>query len=76
MAHIRFQRRIKLLPFLWLNLAKTGASITIGLPFVKVNIGRRGIWLSSSLPGTGISARHQLRRNKKPRTKRGFNNVN
>ncbi|MGL5103043.1 MAG: DUF4236 domain-containing protein [Plesiomonas sp.] len=65
MAHMRFQKRMRLLPFLWLNLSKTGTSVTLGCRFLKVNIGKRGIWLTGTLPRSGLSVRHQL---KKPKT--------
>ncbi|EKO3439436.1 DUF4236 domain-containing protein [Vibrio fluvialis] len=57
---VRFQKRITLLPFLWLNLSKTGFSLTIGCRFIKLNIGRRGLWLTGSLVGTGLSVRKKL----------------
>lgn len=57
---VRFQKRITLLPFLWLNLSKTGFSLTIGCRFLKLNFGRRGIWLTGSLVGTGLSIRKKV----------------
>lgn len=62
MANVRFQKRIRLLPFLWLNLSKTGTSLTLGCRFLKINFGKRGIWLTGSLTGTGLSVRHQLKK--------------
>lgn len=62
MANVRFQKRIRLLPFLWLNLSKTGTSLTLGCRFLKINVGKRGIWLTGSLTGTGLSVRHQLKK--------------
>ena len=62
---VRFQKRIRLVPGLWLNLSKTGYSITIGCRFVKLNMGRRGIYLTGSLVGTGLSVRKRIRKAKK-----------
>lgn len=62
MANVRFQKRIRLLPFLWLNLSKTGTSLTFGCRFLKLNFGKRGIWITGSLTGTGLSIRHQLKK--------------
>lgn len=60
MASIRFQKRKRILPFLWLNFSKSGVSVSIGCRFAKINIGKRGIWFSGSLVGTGLSVRHKL----------------
>lgn len=38
---LRYQKRIRVLPFLWVNISKASFSITIGNRFVKLNIGRR-----------------------------------
>ncbi|MCG7545396.1 MULTISPECIES: DUF4236 domain-containing protein [Pseudoalteromonas] len=57
---IRFQKRVKVLPFLWLNFSKTNFSVTIGGKFLKLNIGRKGIWFTGSLAGSGISYRKKL----------------
>lgn len=65
MANVRFQKRIRLLPFLWLNLSKTGTSLTLGCRFLKINFGKRGIWFTGSLTGTGLSIRHQLKKPKR-----------
>lgn len=60
MKGLRYQKRIRVLPFLWVNLSKTGISFTIGCQYVKLNVGRRGVWLSGSWVGTGISVRKKL----------------
>ncbi|WP_268810102.1 DUF4236 domain-containing protein [Vibrio parahaemolyticus] len=49
MKGLRYQKRIKVLPFLWVNISKSNFSITIGNRFIKFNIGRRGLWFSGSL---------------------------
>jgi hypothetical protein len=59
---IRYKKRIKLLPFLWLNIAKTGFSISIGVRGLLLNIGKGGIFLSSALLGTGLSIRKRLKK--------------
>ncbi|MBT2909682.1 DUF4236 domain-containing protein [Vibrio anguillarum] len=60
MKGLRYQKRVRVLPFLWLNLSKTGVSVTLGGRFVKLNIGRQGVWLSGSLVGTGLSFRKKV----------------
>lgn len=61
---ISFRRRIRLLPFLWLNLGKTGISLTVGIKPIFFTFSKRGITFSASLTGTGLSYRKQLSRRK------------
>ena len=63
--NIRFQKKFKLLPFLWLNVGKKSTSLTLSLGFIKINLGKRGLWLSGSIKGTGLSARKQIIKRKK-----------
>lgn len=51
---MRFQRRIRILPGLYLNLGKGGVSISFGPRGCKMNIGKHGIKGSVGIPGTGI----------------------
>ena len=51
----RFQKRIKVLPGVTINLSKSGASTSIGTRGAHVNIGKRGVKGTVGLPGTGIS---------------------
>jgi hypothetical protein len=51
---MRFQRRIRILPWLYLNLGKGGFSISIGPRGAKLTIGKRGAKGSVGVPGTGI----------------------
>ncbi|MDF5600800.1 DUF4236 domain-containing protein [Vibrio parahaemolyticus] len=60
MKGLRYQKRIKVLPFLWVNISKSNFSITVGNRFIKFNIGRRGLWFSGSLVGTGLSFRKKV----------------
>lgn len=58
---LRFQKRIRVLPFVWLNFGKTGfTSITIGGRFVSLNVGKRGVYLNGSLVGTGLRYRKRI----------------
>ena len=51
---MRFQRRIRILPWLYLNLGNGGVSISIGPRGAKMTIGKRGVKGSIGVPGTGI----------------------
>jgi hypothetical protein len=57
---LRFQKRLKLLPGLKLNLSKSGASATLGTKGAGVNIGPGGITTNAGIPGTGLSYRQKL----------------
>jgi len=61
---IQFRKRVRLLPFLWLNLGKTGVSFTLGVKPIFFTFSKRGIGFSASLPRTGLSYRKQLTRRK------------
>ena len=52
---MRFQRRIKILPGMTLNIGKTGVSASAGPQGAKVTVGKTGLRTTVGLPGTGIS---------------------
>jgi len=56
----RFQKRIGLLPWLRMNLSKSGASASLGPRGADVNIGRGGVTANAGIPGTGLSYRSRL----------------
>lgn len=57
---LRFRRSIKLAPGLRMNLSGGGVSWTLGPRGASVGIGRRGTYLNSGIPGTGLFARQRL----------------
>jgi hypothetical protein len=57
----RFRRRLRLLPGIHLNLSRSGVSATVGVPGMRVTLGRRPA-LNVGIPGTGISYRESLGR--------------
>lgn len=62
---IQYRKRIKLLPFLWLNLSKSGWSLTFKVGPLSFSAGPKGKRVSASLPGTGLSYRKSLQRKPK-----------
>jgi hypothetical protein len=56
----RFQRRIKILPGLRLNVSKTGISWTMGTRAASVTARDGKLTGNVGLPGTGISYRKRL----------------
>lgn len=57
---LRFKRRIRLFPGVYLNIGKTGISTTIGPQGANINFGKRGAYLNAGIPGTGLSWREKL----------------
>ncbi|WP_053159049.1 DUF4236 domain-containing protein [Pseudomonas protegens] len=55
---LRFQKRIQILPWVWLNISKSGFSFSFGPPGLSVNLGKKGTKVTAGLPGTGLSASH------------------
>ena len=57
---LRFQKRIRILPGLRINLSKSGASASVGPRGADVNIGRDGISTNAGIPRTGLSYRQKV----------------
>jgi hypothetical protein len=62
---IRYRKRIRILPFAWLNISKTGFSVSIGMRGLLLNIGQGGIYVSGAFLGTGLSIRKRIKKWKK-----------
>jgi hypothetical protein len=60
--HLRFYRRFRILPGLWLNFSKSGMSITVGIPGFHLTFGSHGVTYSVGIPGSGLSMRRRIRR--------------
>jgi hypothetical protein len=57
---LKFRRRQKLFPGVYLNFSKSGISTTIGMKGLSVNLGKSGAYLNTGIPGTGIYDRKKL----------------
>lgn len=62
---MRFRRKTKLFPGVYLNFSKSGISTTIGVPGASLNIGKQGTFLNTGIPGTGIYDRQKIGGGKK-----------
>lgn len=51
----RFQKRIKLLPGITINLSKSGVSTSFGVTGARVTYGHGRKRVTTGIPGTGIS---------------------
>jgi hypothetical protein len=56
----RFRKSIKVLPGVKVNLSKSGVSTSAGVRGGTVNVGTRGVRVTASLPGSGLSHSQQL----------------
>ena len=55
---LRFQKRIKILPGVYINLSKSGVSASVGGHGATVNVGSSGKkMVTFGIPGTGLSYR-------------------
>lgn len=57
---MRFRKKAKLFPGVYLNFSKSGISTTIEVPGASINIGSKGAYLNTGIPGTGIYNRQRI----------------
>jgi Protein of unknown function (DUF4236) len=57
---MKFRRKQKLFPGVYLNFSAKGISTTIGPKGFNVNIGQNGTYLNTGISGTGIYDRHKI----------------
>lgn len=50
---MRFQKRIQILPWVWLNISKSGFSFSFGPPGLSVNLGKKEPRLPPAYPEPG-----------------------
>ena len=55
-----YRKRIKILPWVTLNISKTGISVSIGPEGAKLNIGKDGAYVNTSAKGTGVYNRTKI----------------
>jgi hypothetical protein len=63
---LRFQKRIKIMPGVRVNLSKKGISASVGKPGATVNLNKDGLQGTAGVPGTGLSYR-----SRRPTSSRG-----
>ncbi|HEX2592115.1 MAG TPA: DUF4236 domain-containing protein [Rhizomicrobium sp.] len=56
----RFQKVLRVIPGVRINLSKSGISGSVGPRGASVNVGRHGVTTSAGLPGTGLSYRQRI----------------
>lgn len=58
---LRFRRRLRIFPGLWLNVSKRSGPLSAGGRVVTVNVSPKGHQETISAPGTGVSYRTRRR---------------
>jgi len=58
---MRFRKRVKILPGVYINFSTSGISTTIGVPGLSLNFNNKGTYLNTGIPGTGIYDRKKLK---------------
>ena len=57
---LNFRKRIKIAPGVHLNLSKGGVSTSVGPRGAKVTFGKKGTFLHTGIPGTGLYSREKI----------------
>ncbi len=57
---LRYRKRIKIAPGIYINISKSGMSTTIGPRGASVNFGRNGTYINAGIPGTGLYERQRI----------------
>ncbi|MCA6455524.1 MAG: DUF4236 domain-containing protein [Chitinophagaceae bacterium] len=57
---LKFRRRQKLFPGVYLNFSSKGISTTIGVKGLNVNLGSKGAYFNTGIPGTGFYDRKKI----------------
>lgn len=68
---VSFRKRVKIAPGINLNFSKSGVSTSFGPRGAKVTVGKNGVYMNTSIPGTGIYSRKKILGRKSPNTRRG-----
>lgn len=58
MGNFRFWRRIKIFPGTYLNISKSGVSISFGPRGLTLTLGKNGVRFTAGLSGTGLFYTH------------------
>ncbi len=73
---MRFRKRLKVFPGFYLNLSKSGISSTLGVNGASINFSKKGTYLNTGIPGTGIYDRKRIDGRKSSSTNSFSENIN
>lgn len=57
---VRFRKRVKIAPGVYLNFSGSGVSASVGVPGASVSFGKRGVHRNLGIPGTGLYSRQKI----------------
>lgn len=57
---MRFRKRVKIFPGFHLNFSNSGISSSIGVKGASITFGKKGTYLNTSIPGTGLYNRQRI----------------
>lgn len=57
---MKFRKRVKVFPGFHLNLSKSGISSTLGVNGASINFSKKGSYLNTGIPGTGLYDRKKI----------------
>ncbi|WP_299759056.1 DUF4236 domain-containing protein [uncultured Pontibacter sp.] len=57
---MRFRKRVKVFPGFYLNFSNSGVSSTIGVKGASINFSKKGTYLNTGIPGTGLYNRQKI----------------
>lgn len=75
---LKFRKRIKIAPGIYINISKSGVSTSIGGKGATINIGKKGTKATLGIPGTGLSYSTKMtdgKRKQKTKTQKFFSFV-
>jgi hypothetical protein len=75
MAGWLFRKRLKALPGVFVNISKSGFGLGLGIRGANISLGRRGVYLNTGIPGSGIYRRDKLLGSDSLKKKPGQNKI-
>lgn len=57
---MRFRKRVKVFPGFYLNFSNSGMSSTVGVKGASINFSKKGTYLNTGIPGTGLYNRQKI----------------
>lgn len=57
---MRFRKRVKVFPGFYLNFSNSGMSSTVGVKGASINFSKKGTYLNTGIPGTGLYSRQKI----------------
>ena len=69
---LRFRKSMRLAPGVRMNFSGSGPTLTVGPRGASVGIGRRGTYVNTGIPGTGLYVRERIDGSSRSRSGRSF----